>query len=154
VRLRALKHQFVTRCWLSGTSYGFADTDDHLVASGLTVEFAHFGWISMILVTAPYRRHGLAIQLMGRCVDALASRRLVPALDASPDGREVYRRLGFRDVGNSTRLVGTLASEAKNAASDIFELTSSRNFGTNIFVNRNGHWLMVFHQAAEIPRKS
>jgi GNAT superfamily N-acetyltransferase len=107
----------------AGTSYGFADSDDHLVATGLTVEFAHYGWISMILVTAPYRRRGLATQLMGRCVDALASRRLVPALDASPDGREVYRRLGFRDVGNSTRLVGTLGSEAKNIASDIFKLT-------------------------------
>ena len=34
------------------------------------------------------------------------------------------------------------------------EVSSSRNFGTNIFVNRNGHWLMVFHQAAEIPGKS
>jgi ketosteroid isomerase-like protein len=34
------------------------------------------------------------------------------------------------------------------------EVSSSRNYGTNIFVNRNGQWLMVFHQAAEIPRKS
>jgi ketosteroid isomerase-like protein len=34
------------------------------------------------------------------------------------------------------------------------ELSSSRNYGTNIFVNRDGRWLMVFHQAAEIPRKS
>jgi GNAT superfamily N-acetyltransferase len=108
----------------AGTSYGFAD-GDHLVASGLTVEFAYFGWISMILVTAPYRRRGLATQLMGHCVDALASRRLVPALDASPDGREVYRRLGFRDVGNSTRLVGTLAREVKHTASDIFKLTAA-----------------------------
>src|SRR5689334_21744466 len=32
------------------------------------------------------------------------------------------------------------------------EVGSSRNFGTNIFVNRNGQWLMVFHQAAEIRR--
>ena len=109
----------------AGTSYGFADSNDHLVATGLTVEFAHYGWISMILVTAPYRRRGLATQLMGRCVDALASRRLVPALDASPDGREVYRRLGFRDVGNSTRLVGTLAREVKHTASDIFKLTAA-----------------------------
>jgi GNAT superfamily N-acetyltransferase len=107
----------------AGTSYGFADSDDRLVATGLTVEFAQYGWISMILVTAPYRRQGLATQLMGRCVDALASRKLVPALDASPDGREVYRRLGFRDVGNSTRLVGTLTSEARNIASGIFKLT-------------------------------
>jgi GNAT superfamily N-acetyltransferase len=108
----------------AGTSHGFTD-GDHLVASGLTVEFAHFGWISMILVTAPYRRRGLATQLMVHCMDALASRRLVPALDASPDGREVYRRLGFRDVGNSTRLVGTLAREAKHTSSDIFKLTAA-----------------------------
>jgi ketosteroid isomerase-like protein len=31
------------------------------------------------------------------------------------------------------------------------EATSGHNFGTNIFVHRNGRWLMVFHQAAEIP---
>jgi ketosteroid isomerase-like protein len=31
------------------------------------------------------------------------------------------------------------------------EATSGRNYGTNIFVHRNGRWLMVFHQAAEIP---
>src|SRR5690242_19605703 len=30
------------------------------------------------------------------------------------------------------------------------EVRSSRNFCTNIFVNRNRRWLMVFHQAAEI----
>jgi ketosteroid isomerase-like protein len=34
------------------------------------------------------------------------------------------------------------------------EVSSSRNYGTNIFVHRNGRWLMVFHQAAEIPKKS
>jgi len=31
------------------------------------------------------------------------------------------------------------------------EVSSGRNYGTNIFVHRNGRWLMVFHQAAEIP---
>jgi hypothetical protein len=25
------------------------------------------------------------------------------------------------------------------------EITSNRNYGTNIFVNSNGRWLMVFH---------
>ena len=33
------------------------------------------------------------------------------------------------------------------------EVSGSENFGTNIFVNRNGRWLMVFHQAAEIPQQ-
>ena len=31
------------------------------------------------------------------------------------------------------------------------EVTHSRNYGTNIFVNRNGSWLLEFHQAALIP---
>jgi ketosteroid isomerase-like protein len=31
------------------------------------------------------------------------------------------------------------------------EVSTGQNYGTNIFVNRNGRWLMVFHQAAEIP---
>ncbi len=33
------------------------------------------------------------------------------------------------------------------------EVSNSRNFGTNIFVYRDGHWLMVFHQSAVIPQK-
>jgi len=31
------------------------------------------------------------------------------------------------------------------------EVSSSHNYGTNIFVQRNGRWLMVFHQAAAVP---
>ena len=31
------------------------------------------------------------------------------------------------------------------------EVSSSHNYGTNIFVHRNGRWLMVFHQAAAVP---
>ncbi len=31
------------------------------------------------------------------------------------------------------------------------EVSAGQNYGTNIFVKRNGRWLMVFHQAAEIP---
>ena len=33
------------------------------------------------------------------------------------------------------------------------EVSNSRNFGTNIFVNRDGRWLMAFHQSAVIPPK-
>ena len=31
------------------------------------------------------------------------------------------------------------------------EVSSSHNYGTNIFIHRNGRWLMVFHQAAAVP---
>jgi hypothetical protein len=32
------------------------------------------------------------------------------------------------------------------------DVSNSRNFGTNIFVKRDGRWLMVFHQSAVIPQ--
>jgi GNAT superfamily N-acetyltransferase len=88
-----------------GDSFGFAAPDGQLVASGLTVLFdGPFAWISMILVTAACRRRGLATGLMQRCMEVLERRGLTPALDASPEGRQVYLQLGFKDVYTTTRL--------------------------------------------------
>lgn len=93
-----------------GDAFGCATTDGRLVASGLTVRFGGpFAWISMILVTAEFRRRGLATRLMQSCVDALHRQNLVPALDASPEGRQVYLPLGFRDVYRTTRLFAAQA---------------------------------------------
>ena len=33
------------------------------------------------------------------------------------------------------------------------EVSSSRNYGINIFVNHGGRWLMAFHQSGVIPKK-
>jgi GNAT superfamily N-acetyltransferase len=89
-----------------GDSFGVATEDGKLVASGLTVPFGRpFGWISMILVTSTFRRRGLATHLMERCIAALRSRGLVPGLDATPEGRTVYRSLGFKDVYRITRFI-------------------------------------------------
>lgn len=94
-----------------GDSFGLASNENRLVASGLTVPFrGQFGWISMILVTAPFRRRGLATYLMGRCIAALRARGFVPALDATPEGRAVYRSLGFRDVYRITRFLAAAPS--------------------------------------------
>ncbi|HXV23122.1 MAG TPA: GNAT family N-acetyltransferase [Alphaproteobacteria bacterium] len=94
-------------CWMieHGDSFGFSTSDGQLVASGLTVRFnGTFAWISMILVTEAYRRRGLATRLMQSCIEVLHQQNLVPALDASPEGRQVYLPLGFRDVYRTTRL--------------------------------------------------
>jgi hypothetical protein len=88
-----------------GDSFGFSSADGQLVASGLTVRFnGPFAWISMILVTAAFRRRGLATRLMQSCIEILHQQNLVPVLDASPEGRQVYLPLGFRDVYRTTRL--------------------------------------------------
>ena len=63
------------------------------------------GWICMVLVTRDARRQGLATRLMRWAVDALAAEGRVAGLDATPAGREVYRRLGFAGGGTITRLI-------------------------------------------------
>jgi hypothetical protein len=63
-----------------------------------------FAWISMVLVTADYRRQGLARRLMDRCIADLTARGLVPVLDATPAGRTVYTALGFEDTWGFHRL--------------------------------------------------
>jgi ribosomal protein S18 acetylase RimI-like enzyme len=101
-----------------GTSFGYSAPDGALVASGLTVIYdrAPFAWISMILVTAAFRRRGLATRLMQSCIEALEARGLVPALDASPEGRQVYLPLGFRDGYRTSRFLVQRAPTAGSKA--------------------------------------
>ena len=80
--------------------------DDLPIATAATLPYSgNFAWISMVLVTAAERRQGLARWLLRRCVDDLLSRKLVPALDATPAGRTVYLGLGFQDSWTMHRLV-------------------------------------------------
>lgn len=71
-----------------------------LAATAATLPFGRgAAWISMVLVRPDRRRAGLATALMRWAVGSLAAAgtpRVV--LDATPAGREVYRRLGFRDL--------------------------------------------------------
>lgn len=90
----------------AGDSFALFTPEQRLVASGLTVPYdGPFGWISMILVTQAFRRRGLATHLMRRCMDALLASGRTPALDATPEGRQVYLRLGFQDVYTLTRFL-------------------------------------------------
>jgi GNAT superfamily N-acetyltransferase len=77
-----------------------------IVATTATLPFGgRFAWISMVLVTGEYRRQRLATQLLRLAMADLAVDRLVPVLDATPDGRPVYRKLGFEDCWGFHRLV-------------------------------------------------
>lgn len=82
-----------------GDASSLWDRDEHLVATALMLPFdGPFGWISMVLVTSGWQRRGLATELLKQAVDGLRGRGLVPGLDATDGGREVYTPLGFRDV--------------------------------------------------------
>jgi GNAT superfamily N-acetyltransferase len=78
--------------------------DGRVIATAATLPYGAFGWISMVLVAAAFRRQGLASRLMRRAIDDLVEAGHVPVLDATPAGREVYRQLGFADTWGFARL--------------------------------------------------
>ncbi|MFL6797069.1 MAG: GNAT family N-acetyltransferase [Xanthobacteraceae bacterium] len=96
-----------------------------VVATAATLPFSQlaasrdkaFAWISMVLVTPEYRRRGIATVLMRRAMEELASRNLLPVLDATPDGRAVYRKLGFQDSWGFQRLIRREGAQAQAGVS-------------------------------------
>jgi GNAT superfamily N-acetyltransferase len=88
--------------------HGFAARDGgRVVATALALPYPpSFGWVSMVLVHGPYRRRGLATRLVERATAALTAAGLVPVLDATPAGAEVYGRMGFRPLRRLMRWRG------------------------------------------------
>ena len=90
-----------------GRGFAVAGSEGRLVATALALPYPPaFGWISMVLVHGPYRRRGLATRLLERSIAELRNRGLVPLLDATPAGRPVYERMGFRPIEALTRWRG------------------------------------------------
>jgi GNAT superfamily N-acetyltransferase len=86
-----------------GEGRAIDDGQDALGATAAVIRHgAGLAWISMVLVRPDLRRRGHATALMRWAIGALAGTRCV-ALDATPAGREVYRRLGFRDLWGFAR---------------------------------------------------
>lgn len=87
-----------------GHAIGVEAEGGPLVATGLALPFGDdLAWISMVLVTAQYRRKGLANRLVSDCLAWLEARGLQAVLDATAAGAEVYRPLGFETVRRITR---------------------------------------------------
>lgn len=93
----------------NGDGVGLTDADGKLVASAMALPYGAFGWVCMVLVAPDWRRRGLATDLMNDVIERLTSRDVIPGLDATPDGREVYRQIGFLDVYGLERLVADRA---------------------------------------------
>ena len=82
-------------------------TDDagHIVGSVATIEYGDaFSWIAMVLVDPQHRRAGIGTRLLTEALDMLGDG-ITARLDATPAGREVYLRLGFREEYGLQRMV-------------------------------------------------
>lgn len=76
-----------------------ATCDDQLVGTVTTTRYgSELGWIGMMLVHPDFRRQGIAAALMHRGMDYLKNQQVrCVKLDATPVGKKLYDKLGFRD---------------------------------------------------------
>jgi GNAT superfamily N-acetyltransferase len=87
-----------------GMVYAVRNSARRVIATAAFLLYGgRFAWISMVLVASDYRRQGLGARLLNRCVRDLIARELVPVVDATPAGREVYLGLGFKDLWSFQR---------------------------------------------------
>lgn len=88
----------------AGTAFGVEQGDGTLGASALVLPVGErLRWISMVLVTASLRRHGLGTGLLRRCIAEAEQGGHAMGLDATELGRPVYLPLGFRDLYRISR---------------------------------------------------
>jgi GNAT superfamily N-acetyltransferase len=103
-------------CFLErGTAFGMRDNEGRVIATAALLPSPPVTWISMVLVTAHWRRRGLANTLVTRCIETAQARHLEPWLDATPAGAAVYRPMGFAETGfGLTRLRRTRSPGAES----------------------------------------
>jgi GNAT superfamily N-acetyltransferase len=109
-----------------GTVFGIRDGDRLIATAALLPYSGGNAWISMVLVTAAWRRRGLATKLVDACLARAAEHGLTAWLDATPAGAAVYGPLGFKPVLElrRLRLAGTGMSSAPVSNGDIDQLIS------------------------------
>lgn len=84
--------------------------DSVVVASAALMSYAcMLGWIGMVLVDQSERRRGHASALLDVLIAEAGHQNLIVGLDATPEGRLVYQRLGFTDIYTLTRFASRAA---------------------------------------------
>jgi ribosomal protein S18 acetylase RimI-like enzyme len=85
-----------------------AVADGRIVGTSIGIDYGGFGWIAMMLVDPAYRSRGFGRRLLEAAMDAIPADRPI-RLDATPMGRPLYERHGFRDEAQLARYVAVSA---------------------------------------------
>jgi GNAT superfamily N-acetyltransferase len=128
-----------------GTVLGFA-MDDRLVATAAVLPYGPaFGWLSMVLVTAEWRRRGLATRIVTACTSLLLDSGRAALLDAAPDATAMYAKLGFVPLCMMERWGGQGSGAEVAASSPSIDLAldqsafgADRRFLLDDFLSRPG----------------
>jgi GNAT superfamily N-acetyltransferase len=82
-----------------GQGFGRFTRGGQLVATTLLLPYAErIAWLAMVLVAERHRHQGIASALMNQALQRCDELGIGAGLDATPDGRRVYRPHGFRDL--------------------------------------------------------
>jgi GNAT superfamily N-acetyltransferase len=88
-----------------GQGWGRFTQSGQLVATTLLLPYARrIAWLAMVLVAERHRHQGVASALMSQALQRCDELGLAAGLDATPDGRRVYRPHGFQDLYGLQRL--------------------------------------------------
>jgi GNAT superfamily N-acetyltransferase len=96
-----------------GTVYGMRDKGQLIATAALLPYSSGNAWISMVLVTASWRRRGIATRLVDSCLAKAMKLGLTTWLDATPEGANVYGPLGFTPTLQLRRLRLEKPNQAK-----------------------------------------
>jgi GNAT superfamily N-acetyltransferase len=147
-----------------GTVWGVRDGNQLVATAALLPYSAGNAWISMVLVTANWRRRGIATRLVDACLNAATKRGLTTWLDATPDGAKVYGPLGFVPTLQLRRLrlraptkIGTprplsACSPAEFIVRDQRAMGFDRSLLLNEFAGRSGSRMVSSGGAAALVR--
>ncbi|MEO8584295.1 MAG: GNAT family N-acetyltransferase [Flavitalea sp.] len=84
---------------------------DKVVGAVSTIKYGNdFSWIGMVLVDPQYQKQGIGHTLLKLTLDILQKETTIK-LDATPQGREIYLKLNFRDEYPLTRMVCEIVRE-------------------------------------------
>jgi GNAT superfamily N-acetyltransferase len=98
-----------------------------------TIYSDELAWIGMMLVHPTYRGRGIGKALMSTAIEFLKGSDVACiGLDATPAGRELYLKLGFKEEWSITRWSRTTRSIAVVQPSDSFEAPETNNWISKI----------------------
>lgn len=80
------------------------DPAGRIAGTVTTIGYSAFSWIGMLLVHPDFRRMGIGSSLLEEAMRIIGPK-ITSRLDATPAGREVYLKLGFKDQYSLARMV-------------------------------------------------
>lgn len=76
-----------------------------VIGTAVTLPYGdRFSWIGMVLVDREYRGRGIGMELLRKALD-LINKETTAKLDATPEGRKLYLKMGFVDEYPLSRMI-------------------------------------------------